>query len=86
MVGRKREVANKRRFQPVLGFAFCILHFDFPLPVCRRPSTNHHERRIVYWTENGKISQSNLDGTAVETLVSGKTTRYSSLEIFPPPE
>jgi sugar lactone lactonase YvrE len=44
------------------------------------------DNRKLYWTENGRISQSNLDGTAVETLVSGKTTRYSSLEIFPPPE
>jgi sugar lactone lactonase YvrE len=42
------------------------------------------DNRKLYWAENGKISQANLDGTNVELLVKGKTTQYSSLEIFPP--
>lgn len=42
------------------------------------------DNRKLYWAENGKISQANLDGTNVELLVKGKTTQFSSLEIFPP--
>lgn len=44
------------------------------------------DNRKLYWAEKGKISQSNLDGSAVEVLVSGKTDLYSSLEILPPKE
>jgi hypothetical protein len=42
------------------------------------------DNRKLYWTENAKISQANLDGTSVEVLLTGKTTQYSSLEVFPP--
>lgn len=40
--------------------------------------------RLIYWTENGKLSQANLDGSDRQTLVAGKTTQYSSIEVFPP--
>lgn len=42
------------------------------------------ESRKLYWAERGKLSQANLDGSTPETLVSGKTDLYSSLEILPP--
>jgi sugar lactone lactonase YvrE len=40
--------------------------------------------RLIYWTENGKLSQANLDSGDRQTLVAGKTTQYSSIEVFPP--
>ncbi|HWB08481.1 MAG TPA: DUF5050 domain-containing protein [Pirellulales bacterium] len=44
------------------------------------------ENRKLYWTETGKISQANFDGTGVEVLVSGKTALYASLVVLPPEE
>jgi len=44
------------------------------------------DNRKLYWAEKGKISQSNLDGSGVEVLASGKSDLYSSLEILPPKE
>ncbi|HJT30683.1 MAG TPA: DUF5050 domain-containing protein [Pirellulales bacterium] len=44
------------------------------------------DNRKLYWAEKGKVSQSNLDGSAIEVLVSGKSDLYSSLEILPPKE
>jgi hypothetical protein len=44
------------------------------------------ENRKLYWTETGKISQCNFDGTGVEVLVSGKTALYASLVVVPPEE
>ena len=44
------------------------------------------DNRKLYWAEKGKISQANLDGSAIEVLVSGKSDLYSSLEILPPKE
>ena len=44
------------------------------------------DNRKLYWAEKGKISQSNLDGSGMEVLVSGKSDLYSSLEILPPGE
>ncbi|HEX7450514.1 MAG TPA: DUF5050 domain-containing protein [Pirellulales bacterium] len=44
------------------------------------------DNRKLYWAEKGKISQSNLDGSTIEVLVSGKSDLYSSLEILPPKE
>ena len=44
------------------------------------------ENRKLYWVERGKLSQSDLDGRMRETLVSGKSDLYSSLEILPPAE
>lgn len=44
------------------------------------------DNRKLYWAEKGKISQSNLDGSGLEVLVSGKSDLYSSLEILPPAE
>jgi sugar lactone lactonase YvrE len=42
------------------------------------------ENRKLYWTENGKLSQANADGSQVEALVVGKTRQYGSLVILPP--
>lgn len=42
------------------------------------------ENRKLYWAEKGKVSQTNLDGSSPEALVSDKTDLYSSLEILPP--
>lgn len=44
------------------------------------------DNRKLYWVEVGKLSQSNLDGSNQETLVTGKSNLYSSLEILPPAE
>jgi hypothetical protein len=44
------------------------------------------ENRKLYWAESGKLSQANLDGSQPETLVSGKSNLYSSVEILPPAE
>jgi hypothetical protein len=44
------------------------------------------DNRKLYWAERGKIRQSNLDGSGVEVLASGKSDLYSSLEILPPKE
>jgi sugar lactone lactonase YvrE len=44
------------------------------------------DNRKLYWTETGKISQGNFDGTGVEVLVSGKTALYASLVVVPPQE
>lgn len=44
------------------------------------------DNRKLYWVEKGKLSQANLDGSAIEVLVSGKSDLYSSLEILPPKE
>jgi sugar lactone lactonase YvrE len=40
--------------------------------------------RLMYWAENGKICQATLEGGDRQVLVSGKTSQYSSLEVFPP--
>jgi len=44
------------------------------------------QNRKLYWTETGKISQGNFDGTGVEVLVRGKTALYASLVVLPPQE
>ncbi|HVX63769.1 MAG TPA: hypothetical protein VHC19_24315, partial [Pirellulales bacterium] len=44
------------------------------------------DNRKLYWVERGKLSQSELDGSQPETLVTGKSDLYSSLEILPPVE
>jgi sugar lactone lactonase YvrE len=40
----------------------------------------------LYWTERGKISQANLDGSNVETLVTDKVSQYGSIVVLPPKE
>ena len=40
--------------------------------------------RKLYWTENGKLSQANADGSQIEVLVTGKTRQYGSVVILPP--
>jgi sugar lactone lactonase YvrE len=42
------------------------------------------DNRKLYWTENGKLSQANADGSQVELLVAGKTRQYGSVVILPP--
>ncbi len=42
--------------------------------------------RKLYWTEEGKICQSNEDGSETETLVPDKTHRFASIAIFDPKE
>lgn len=42
------------------------------------------ENRKLYWAEQGKLSQANLDGSVPETLVSDKSNLYTSIEILPP--
>jgi len=42
------------------------------------------ENRKLYWTENGKLSHANADGSQVEALVVGKTRQYGSVVILPP--
>lgn len=44
------------------------------------------DNRKLYWAERGKLSQANLDGSAIEPLITGKSDLYSSLEILPPKE
>lgn len=42
--------------------------------------------RKLYWTEEGKISQANFDGSERETLVEGKCAKFASLIVLPPKE
>lgn len=42
------------------------------------------DNRKLYWAEKGKVSQANLDGSAIERLITGKSDLYSSMEILPP--
>jgi sugar lactone lactonase YvrE len=44
------------------------------------------ENNKLYWTERGKISQANFDGTNVEVLVTGKVAQYGSIVVLPPKE
>lgn len=44
------------------------------------------DNRKLYWAEKGRVSQANLDGSAIELLVTGKSDLYSSMEILPPKE
>ena len=44
------------------------------------------DNQKLYWTELGKISQANLDGTGIEVLVTGKTAMYGSIVVLPPKE
>lgn len=44
------------------------------------------ENHKLYWTERGKISQANLDGSEVEILVTGKVAQYASIIVLPPKE
>ena len=44
------------------------------------------DNRKLYWAEKGKVSQANLDGSAIEVLITGKSDLYSSLEVSPPKE
>lgn len=40
--------------------------------------------RKLYWTEEGRISQANFDGSERETLVEGKCAKFASLVVLPP--
>lgn len=40
--------------------------------------------RKLYWTEEGKICQANVDGSQVETLVPEKTHRFGSIVVLQP--
>ncbi|HWB13458.1 MAG TPA: hypothetical protein VG826_29810 [Pirellulales bacterium] len=42
------------------------------------------DNQKLYWTERGRISQANLDGSNIELLVTGKTAQYGSLVVLPP--
>lgn len=44
------------------------------------------DNRKLYWTEHGNLSQSNLDGSGRETLITGKVSRWSSVVVLPPAE
>jgi sugar lactone lactonase YvrE len=44
------------------------------------------ENNKLYWTERGKISQANLDGSNIEVLLTGKVAQYGSVVVLPPKE